>query len=106
MIEDWPVQFLPVADDLDAEALRTANEVELQVPGERKVATRVLRAEHLVAIALRVGRPKDWARIHDFLRQKAVPLPLLKDVLARHNLLEKWNSFCERLGIDNPFRAG
>jgi hypothetical protein len=58
VIGGWPVQFLPVADDLDAEALAQAQELEVGT-ADAAVKTRVLRAEHLVAIALRVGRPKD-----------------------------------------------
>ena len=32
VIEGWPVQFLPAADDLDAEALARAEEVEVEMP--------------------------------------------------------------------------
>ena len=31
VIEGWPVQFLPVASDLDAEALAQAQELEVQI---------------------------------------------------------------------------
>lgn len=51
LIEGWPVQFLPVASDLDAEALARAVETELKLPGKGAVMTRVLRPEHLVATA-------------------------------------------------------
>src|SRR5262245_45469451 len=30
VIEDWPVQFLPVANDLQSEALAEANDIELR----------------------------------------------------------------------------
>src|ERR1700740_1491859 len=50
VIEGWSVQFLPVASDLDAEALAQAQEVELRIDeAEGSVWTRVLRPEHLVA---------------------------------------------------------
>jgi hypothetical protein len=43
VIEGWPVQFLPVADGLDAEALAQAEEVEIDInPGEGSVKSRVL----------------------------------------------------------------
>jgi hypothetical protein len=102
MIEGWPVQFLPVSDDLDAEALARAIETTIQIPNEGTVQTRLLRAEHLVAIALRVGRPKDLIRIAQFIESEAVDLALLQDVLDRHKLMDAWRSFCWRTGMTNP----
>lgn len=68
LIEGWPVQFLPVANDLDAEAIEQAQDVEIKIDqSQGSVRARVLRPEHLVAIALRVGRPKDSIRIIQFL---------------------------------------
>jgi hypothetical protein len=103
VIEGWPVQFLPVADALDAEALAQAEETEIQLGDiQGSVTTRVLRPEHLVATALRVGRPKDLIRITQFLDEKAVDSKLLCDMLARHGLRETWRNFCARAGIANP----
>ena len=100
LIEGWPVQFLPVADDLDAEALTQAIDIELTDPADSaSVKVTVLRAEHLVAIALRVGRLKDGARIIDFLEQETVDLQALAGVLDRHNLRDKWVKFCAQAGI-------
>ena len=53
----------------------------------------VLRAEHLVAIALQTGRAKDYARIVQFLEQDAVDADKLKRVLMRHGLVPKWERF-------------
>jgi hypothetical protein len=64
--------------------------------------TRVLRAEHLVAIALRVGRPKDLIRIIQFLDEGAVDIRALCAVLKRHHLRDVWGAFCKRTGIENP----
>jgi hypothetical protein len=103
VIEGWAVQFLPVASDLDAEALAQAQEVELQIdPKEGSVKTRVLRPEHLVAIALRVGRPKDLIRIAHFLEDQAVAIPALCDVICRHKLIDSWRTFCRATGISDP----
>src|SRR5262249_8765982 len=61
VIEGWPVQFLPVATPVDAEALAQAEDVEVEVNrGEGAVKTRILRPEHIIANALRVGRPQDF----------------------------------------------
>src|ERR1700730_14473235 len=49
VIEGWPVQFIPVANDLDAEALASAREVHIDEMGG-SVRTRVLSPEHIVAI--------------------------------------------------------
>jgi hypothetical protein len=73
IIAGWPVQFLPVANDLDAEALAAAEEVEIAVnENAGSVQTRILRAEHIVATSLRVGRPRDLIRITQFLEERAV----------------------------------
>ena len=101
LIEDWPVQFLPVADDLDAEALAQAQDVQID-DSERRVKTRVLRPEHLVALSLRVGRPKDSIRITQFLEENAVNLERLCEIIDRHRLIEMWRAFCLRTGIANP----
>ena len=101
-IEDWPVQFLPVASDLDTEALEQAAEINVAPAGEAPVMARCLRAEHIVAIALKVGRLKDLARIQTFLEQGVVDLQRLKLVLERHNLTDAWKGFCFKAAIKNP----
>lgn len=52
-----------------------------------------MRAEHLVAIAIRTGRAKDHARILQFLEQNAVDRYKLDQVLTRHALVPKWELF-------------
>ena len=102
LIEGWPVQFLPVASSLDEEALEQAVEIEIEPTGNPPLKARTVRAEHLVATALKVGRLKDLARIQAFLEQDAVDLAALKDILKRHDLLGAWASFCLKAGIENP----
>ncbi|MFM9865686.1 MAG: hypothetical protein ACKVRO_18995, partial [Micropepsaceae bacterium] len=102
MIEGWPVQFLPVATPLDEEALAQAIEVDFNHAGSPPLKSRVLRAEHVVATALSVGRLKDYARIEDFLDQGALDLQALKGVLQRHNLLAKWRDFLTKAGKPDP----
>lgn len=88
VVGDWPVQFLPPSNALEREALTEA--VQTDVEG---VPTWVMRSEHLVAIALQTGRPKDYARILQFLDQGAVAADKLNAVLARHGLVSKWKVF-------------
>jgi len=103
LIEGWAVQFIPVANGLDAEALANAADVELEVnAGEGSVSTRVLRPEHIVAIALRVGRARDRSRIIQFLEENAVHIQALCEVIGRHGLGNEWAAFCRRVGIADP----
>ncbi len=100
VIEGWPVQFLPVANDLDAEGLNQAVEVEIELgSGSAPIKITTLTAEHIVATALKVGRPKDRERILRFIEAKVVNLKMLRDVLGRHNLLEAWSKFCVQMGL-------
>jgi hypothetical protein len=105
LIGDWPVQFLPVASELDEEALKNAIELDIDVTGDPPLKARCLRAEHVVAIAIKVGRLKDLARVQAFLEQQAVDLVALKDVLKRHQLMSNWLNFCVKAGIENPLPA-
>jgi len=82
------VQFLPPADALEEESLGQA--VETEVEG---VGTRVMTGEHLVAIALRTGRAKDFARILQFVESGVLDADRLDSILKRHGLLEKWEQF-------------
>ena len=88
VIGDWPVQFLTPGDALESEAIAEALRTEVE-----GVKTWVMRAEHLVAIALRTGRAKDHVRILQFLEQTVVDQHKLREVLARHGLLPKWDLF-------------
>ena len=107
VIEGWPVQFLPVANDLDAEGLARAVEIEIEVGnGAPPIKVRTLRAEHVVATALMVGRPKDRIRISQFLAEDAVNLALLRGVLDRHDLRQTWSTFCAQAGVPDPFDVG
>lgn len=87
-IEGWPVQFLPTYNPLVAEAVEQAVEVEFE-----RTPTRVVRAEHLTAIMLQTGRPKDYARLVGFLEEGVTDRELLEDILARHGLTGRWREF-------------
>jgi hypothetical protein len=86
-IEGWPVQFLPVFNPLLEEAVDQAKEVRFQ-----RTTTRVMQAEHLVAIMLQTGRLKDHARIAEFIEHEVVDQSKLADILARHKLIKKWET--------------
>jgi hypothetical protein len=105
MIEGWPVQFLPVSSDLDQEALDSATEIDIGFSGDPTLKARCLRAEHVVAVAIKLGRLKDLARVQAFLDQGAVDLRLLKQVLQRYDLMDNWLRFCAKAEIENPLAA-
>lgn len=98
IIEGWTVQFLPVASRLDAEALEQAVTITLDPDGQT-TPVRIVRAEHLVAKALEVGRPKDFTRIAQFAEEGAVDIAALNKVLERFGLAERWNAFRRRAGL-------
>lgn len=86
-IEGVPVQFLPAYNALLEEALAEARETMYEA-----TPTRVLRTEHLVAIALQTGRDKDRERVR-LLREAPFDPDYLAGVLARHGLGERWNQW-------------
>jgi hypothetical protein len=91
VVEDWPVQFIPVSNHLEEEAY--LNAAILDFDGE---PVRVVLAEHLVAIMLKAGRMKDLARVQMFLSQEAVDLEILLDIIRRHELEKQWTNFQNR----------
>lgn len=91
IIEGWPVQFLAAGNALIEEALEQAVETELE-----GVRTRVMTAEHLTAIALQTGRPKDLSRILQFVESGTLSADKLDSILSRHGLLAKWERFGDK----------
>jgi len=102
MIEGWPVQFLPVADSLDREALDSAVAVEDNFGSDVPVSTRVLSAEHVIAEPVRTARPKDFIRIAAFLDEEVVDLDALHSLPRRYDLYHKWSEFCWKTGLHDP----
>jgi hypothetical protein len=96
VIAGWPVQFLPPEDTLVEEALEEAVETEIE-----NVPTRVMTAEHLAAIALRLGRGKDLARVLQFIESETLDAAKFEDILTRYALMKKWSQFTEKfLGVN------
>jgi len=91
IIEGWAVQFLPVYDNLTEEALEQAVQIDFD-----SVPTRVFAAEHLAAIMLNTGRPKDHARLVQFFEFDAVNRATLENIIDRHGLNTKWDGFRKR----------
>lgn len=88
MIESVPVQLLPAYNPLVTEAVVTAVERPLG-----KASARVCRPEHLVAILVQTGRPKDRARLQMFLDEAELDRTLLDELIDRYGLRERWLSW-------------
>jgi len=114
IIEGVPVQFLPVHGALLEEALKEARDTFYET-----TPTRVLRAEHLVAIALQTGRDKDLParsrttrrpkgygpqggfasakagheRVRLLREEATLDRDYLAEVLARHGLDARWKQW-------------
>ena len=90
LIEGIPVQFLPAYNSLVEEALTHAREIQYE-----GVATRIVRAEHLIAICLQTGRTKDRARVAILCEQVQLDRESLAEILKRHQLERKWKTWTE-----------
>jgi len=88
MIHGHPVQFIPAYNALVEEAVRTAQAVSY-----RKVGTRIVRAEHLVAILFQTDRPKDRIRVALLLEEAEIDRKKLQAILKRHGLMSRWKEF-------------
>ena len=88
VMSGWPVQFLPPGTPLVAEALAQA----VTWPVATSQAN-VFTAEHLAAIALQTGRPKDKARLLQFLEAGVLDNAKFQDILRRHDLSAVWGKF-------------
>jgi hypothetical protein len=85
-VEDNPVQILVPADALDSEALKEAK--QLSYAG---LPVRVFDAEHLLAIYLKVNRPKDRLKCQLLLDSGVLDLTKVEKIVRNHNLEGQWN---------------
>lgn len=88
VIEGWPVQFLPPGTKLVEEALNES--VAIEIGGE---PTRIFSKEHLMAICLETGRPKDYSRLVQFVEEGSPDIKRFMDIIERSGLLPKWERF-------------
>jgi hypothetical protein len=94
VVDDWPVQFIPVSNALEEEAYLNAGVLDFD--GE---PVRVMLAEHLVALMLQTSRLKDLARVQMFLSQEAVDQDILMDIVERHGLERQWAELQSRRSL-------
>ena len=83
-----PVQIVPAIDALDAEAIEQSSEIKMY-----QIKTRIVSLEHLVAMKLSAGRPKDFAHL-TLLLDHVQPSPeTFQSILKRFSLTEKWEDY-------------
>lgn len=82
---DTPAQILVPAGDLEAEALRDA-----LVQSYEDLPVKVFRPEHLLAIYLKVNRPKDRLKCQLLLDSGVLDTKLVEAIATRHGLQEQW----------------
>ncbi len=87
-IEGTPVQFLPAYNELLEEACNSA-----QITDYEGTRTKVISAEHLVAISLQTGRAKDRLRVLSFRDAGILNEKKMDDILFRYRLKEKWQQW-------------
>ena len=87
----WPVQFIPTFDRLTEAALRNAETAEVD-----GVPMRVVAADYLAAIALSVGRAKDFARVCALLEAKATTPDAISRLCSEFGLTSAWDRFRTR----------
>jgi hypothetical protein len=91
IIGDWPVQILPAFNPLIEAAVLNApvqRYEDIQVP--------VVSAPYLAAIALQLGRAKDYQRIDDLIAAGACEIDELIALVQTHNLTERWEHYVRR----------
>jgi hypothetical protein len=90
LIEGVPVQFIPVYNDLVKEAVQNSIEVKYG-----RIKTRILGLEYLIAVMLQTYRPKDRERLVKVFEVAKIDLRLLKKVLKKYGLHDKYDRFKE-----------
>lgn len=91
LIHGWPVQILPAYTPLVEEAVRDAREQAFE-----GLAVPVVTADHLCAIALQTGRPKDYLRVYSLIQAGCVSAAKLRQLIQTHGLQERWNDYARR----------
>lgn len=94
LVHGFPVQFLSASPGLESEAVDSAMAIEWN-----QHRMRVIRPEHLAAITLTVGRPKDRARLVYLAELPDFDFSAFNDILARHGLSARWHQWASALGL-------
>jgi len=90
LIEGIPVQFIPVYNELVMEAVQYSNEAKYG-----RIKTKILGLEYLIAVMVQTYRPKDRERLVKVFEEAKIDLKLLKRILKKYGLYDKYVQFKE-----------
>jgi hypothetical protein len=90
-VGEWPVQFIPVYDEITSDALKHAETTDME--GE---PLHVVTADFLAVIALKTGRTKDALRIISLMDSGSVTASRVQELATTYGLDAKWQSFTRR----------
>jgi hypothetical protein len=88
VVDGWPLQILAPPGDLGEEALLMAQAVDVE-----GIPVRVLRAEHLAALALQTGRAKDHLRLAELVQYRDFDMKQFNAIIDRFGLQALWDRF-------------
>jgi len=88
IIEGLPVQFIPVESGIEREAIDNARDITYN-----GIKTKILSAEYLIVIALKVGRRKDFEKITRLFEQSKIDKSVLEKMLKKHGLSDKFKKW-------------
>jgi hypothetical protein len=94
LIHGFPVQFLSASPGLESEAVEASSVVEWD-----NHRMRVMTPEHLAALALTVGRPKDRARLVYLAELPNFDRTSFLEIVNRHGLTKRWQEWASALGL-------
>ncbi|MCB1060083.1 MAG: hypothetical protein KDB65_07620 [Calditrichaeota bacterium] len=92
-IDGIAVQVIVPPPGVEADALSHA--VNKQSAGKE---VRVVSAEYLMAICLKVGRAKDKLRLEMFLEEESYDREVFEKILAEQGLMDKWRTYLTNRG--------
>jgi hypothetical protein len=88
----WPVRFIPACDVLSMDAMEHAETGDID-----GLAVRVVRADYLAVMALKVGRAKDRLRVLALIESNAVQPAEIGKLAQQYQLEEQWLKFREQI---------
>lgn len=90
VVAEIPVQLIPAYNALVEEGVEQAGGTEFD-----GTPTRVIGYEHLLAIMVQTGRPKDRERLASLVAQRPPEPARLGDILDRHGLADRWRELMQ-----------
>jgi len=93
VLEGTPVQLIPAYNDLVVEAVNKALTVSYG-----KVKAKILGKEHVMAIMLQTGRPKDFIRLRQMFQQSSPNKGQFIRLIKKYDLTGQWARFMKNYG--------